>query len=118
MVLLERAAGVADQRSSVGSPSQFVPDWQPDPGWCLSPNYEVAREFESHSLRQRVFSFRVSLDNRAKSARLAGISPAGSTGEMLTSSRVPTFRDSSPWAFYAVDLGFCREPTTNFEVEG
>ena len=47
--------------------------------------YRVARQFESHPLRQRVLSFRDSLPLWLKNARLAGIRYPKSTGEPISS---------------------------------
>src|SRR5882762_2512915 len=46
--------------------------------------YKVACQFESHPLRQRVFSFRDSLISCVKNAHLAGIRHSRSTGELLS----------------------------------
>ena len=69
--------------------------------------YKVARQFESHPLRQRVFSFRDSLITRAKSAHLAGIRQPRSTGETISSGSNASFEDFSLFALWAVDLA-CR----------
>ena len=59
--------------------------------------YKVARQFESHPLRQPVFSFRDSLITCAKNAHLAGIRHFWSTGELVSSGFRREF-----WRFLSV----------------
>jgi hypothetical protein len=59
--------------------------------------YEVARQFESHPLRQRVFSFRDSLITCAKNAHWAGIRRSRSTREPASSGFKREF-----WRFLSV----------------
>jgi len=54
--------------------------------------YKVARQFESHPLRQRVFSFRDSLPLSLKNAHLGGIRHSKSTGEPVSSGFKREFR--------------------------
>jgi hypothetical protein len=69
--------------------------------------YKVARQFEFHPLRQRVFSFRDSLFSGPKNAHLAGIRDSRSTGEPVSSGSNASFKDFSLFALLAVDLA-CR----------
>src|SRR5713226_897617 len=68
---------------------------------------KVARGFESHPLRQRVFSFRDSLLLCLKNAHLAGSRHPKSTGEPVSSGSNASFEDFSLFALWAVDSA-CR----------
>jgi hypothetical protein len=63
----------------------------------------VACQFESHSLRQRVFSFRASLPLCLKNAYLAGMRHPRSTGEPVSSGSNASFQDFSLFGLWTVD---------------